>query len=631
MPSLDFSADSSGIQLGALQVTYDTGSGKTEVYNTSGQITYYKSLKLWDPKYNYTASFNTSFLLNMGPIGDGGSDTTGGGMAFFLSSHRANETQVENGYGEWLGLFNESLNATPAAADSMRRLVAVEFDTFKDSFDPDSNHVGIDISSVVSILNESLAPHGVFLDRNVTTTGTNTSVWIDYNGHDHFLDVYVAPNDGSSMVKPVRPVISQFQIDLSQYLPEIIYLGFSASTGTASETHCVLLWNFNSQGLPVSSSIALALLVGLIVGGVALMVLLFVVTAVALTARKRRRADPSKNWANLNYGPRQFTYRELRKATSGFSADCLLGEGGFGAVYRGVLPSDKTSVAVKCLSQRSKQGEREFVAEVTIIGRLRHKNLVQLIGWCYDRWRGRLLLVYDYMPNGSLDKWLKGENGHDLLGWERRYHVLKGLAAGLLYLHEEWEMVVVHRDLKPSNLMLDADFNARLGDFGLARLIELGNGSDGAETKTIAGTPGYMAPECMDTGEVTKESDLYSFGAVAVELAIGRRLSAQVLRSLWALHQEGRLLEAADKRLASYDAEEMKLVLVLGLACCQLDPLSRPSIRQVVQALSSSSSVSFPLSSFPSPTPAFGPTFPSKESSLSFSTEHLLPDSSSSC
>lgn len=173
---------------------------------------------------------------------------------------------------------------------------------------------------------------------------------------------------------------------------------------------------------------------------------------------------------------------------------------------------------------------------------------------------------------------------------------MKGLATGLLYLHEEWEMVVVHRDLKPSNVMLDGEWNARLGDFGLARLLE--GGVEGLETRSVAGTPGYMAPECIET-MVTREADVYSFGAVAMEVATGRRPSWQLTRWLWSLHEENHLLEAVDPRLATYDVAEMERLLILGLAYCHPDPACRPSISQVLHSLSTSSAA--PLQPLPPP------------------------------
>ena len=160
---------------------------------------------------------------------------------------------------------------------------------------------------------------------------------------------------------------------------------------------------------------------------------------------------------------------------------------------------------------------KEFVAEIISMGRLRHRNLVQLLGYC--RRKGELLLVYDYMPNGSLDKFLYGKENTNL-NWLQRFRILKGVASGLLYLHEEWEHVVLHRDVKSSNVLLDAELNGRLGDFGLARLYDHGTNP---QTTHVVGTIGYLAPELTRTGRATTYTDVFGFGAFMLEVACGRR------------------------------------------------------------------------------------------------------------
>ena len=202
-------------------------------------------------------------------------------------------------------------------------------------------------------------------------------------------------------------------------------------------------------------------------------------------------------------GPKQFRYRELAIATDNFSDKQKLGEGGFGSVYRGFLKEmGGLEVVIKRVSKGSKQGRKEYASEVRIISRLRHRNLVQLIGWCHGG--GELLLVYELMPNGSLDAHLYSDPA---LPWPLRHDVVLGLGSALLYLHQDWEQCVLHRDIKPSNVMLDASFHAKLGDFGLARLVDHGRRS---HTTVVAGTMGYMDPECMTTGR----ADIYSFGVV---------------------------------------------------------------------------------------------------------------------
>ncbi|XP_044947185.1 L-type lectin-domain containing receptor kinase IX.1-like [Hordeum vulgare subsp. vulgare] len=306
-------------------------------------------------------------------------------------------------------------------------------------------------------------------------------------------------------------------------------------------------------------------------------------------------------------GPRPFTYHELTIATDNFSDDRALGRGGFGSVYQGFMSNMKQEVAVKRVSETSRQGWKEFVSEVRIISRLRHRNLVQLIGWCHGG--DELLLVYELMHNGSLDTHLHGLDC--MLTWPVRYDILLGVGSALLYLHQETEHRVVHRDIKPSNIMLDASFTAKLGDFGLARLINDGRRS---HTTGIAGTMGYIDPESMLAGRASVESDVYSFGVVLLEVACGRRPAlvqedgdvVHLVQWVWDLYGRGSILGAADERLrGEFDNTEMERVMVMGLWCAHPDRGMRPSIRQVVNVLLSEA----PLPCLPArmPVATYGP------------------------
>uniref|UniRef100_A0A452ZUG3 chitinase n=1 Tax=Aegilops tauschii subsp. strangulata TaxID=200361 RepID=A0A452ZUG3_AEGTS len=288
-------------------------------------------------------------------------------------------------------------------------------------------------------------------------------------------------------------------------------------------------------------------------------------------------------------GPKRFHYKDLAVATDNFSNDKKLGQGGFGSVYRGFLSELNLHVAIKRVSKGSRQGRKEYASEVRVISRLRHKNLVQLIGWCHGG--SDLLLVYELMPNGSLDRHLYGAN-NVLLPWSVRHEIVLGLGSALLYLHQDWEQCVLHRDIKPSNVMLDALFNAKLGDFGLAKLVEHGRGS---LTTAPAGTMGYMDPECMTTGRTNTESDVYSFGVVLLEIACGRgpvvvaqeeEDAMHLAQWVWNWYGRGRILGAADTRLGGeFNAREMECVMLVGLWCAQLDCNLRPSVRQAVNVL----------------------------------------------
>jgi interleukin-1 receptor-associated kinase 1 len=327
-------------------------------------------------------------------------------------------------------------------------------------------------------------------------------------------------------------------------------------------------------------------------------------------------------------GPRIFTLKELTAATKEFSAEELLGRGAFGSVYKGTL-GDGSVVAVKQIAQDSHQDEREFLAEVSIISRIRHRNLVQLQGWCHEK--GSLLLVYDYMPNGSLDKLLEGRGGGavakdapatggGLLPWDVRQKILKGVAAALAYLHDDCQQCVLHRDVKPSNVLLDAKFNPHLADFGLARLID--HRTENVQTTIIAGTRGYLAPELVQVGKVSTKSDVFSFGVLALEVVCGRRpldrnLPDQyhigLVDCAWRAHESNALLSLVDPRLGNgYDANKLTNIMKIGLFCCHPDPEARPPMSFVRQYFISE----VPLPPLPSSKPlvtySLGPKSPSK-------------------
>jgi serine/threonine protein kinase len=312
--------------------------------------------------------------------------------------------------------------------------------------------------------------------------------------------------------------------------------------------------------------------------------------------QQKKKAEETENLTSINEdlergaGPRKFTYKDLASAANNFADDRKLGEGGFGAVYRGYLNSLDMMVAIKKFAGGSKQGKREFVTEVKIISSLRHRNLVQLIGWCHEK--DEFLMIYEFMPNGSLDAHLFGKKPH--LAWHVRCKITLGLASALLYLHEEWEQCVVHRDIKASNVMLDSNFNAKLGDFGLARLMDH---ELGPQTTGLAGTFGYMAPEYISTGRASKESDVYSFGVVTLEIVTGRKSVdrrqgrvepvTNLVEKMWDLYGKGEVITAIDEklRIGGFDEKQAECLMIVGLWCAHPDVNTRPSIKQAIQVL----------------------------------------------
>ncbi|XP_026415520.1 L-type lectin-domain containing receptor kinase IX.1-like, partial [Papaver somniferum] len=522
----------------------------------------------------------------------------GDGMTFFLAPFGSTLPPESNGGA--LGLLSSKEPLVPA---SENQIVAVEFDTFKNSWDPSENHVGINVNSIQSVANVSW--------NSSIKDGRRANAWVTYNSTSKNLSVFLTYAE--------NPVFSGNSslfhiVDLSKILPEKISVGFSASTGSWIEIHQVLSWQFNStlesmvEGKGNKIGLIVGLVVGLVVASCALGLALFI--WLKKRGNLRKSIDVEKADSDMSMddefekgtGPKRFTYRELVYATSNFDEGGKLGEGGFGGVYKGFLGDLSLNVAVKRVSRGSKQGKKEYQSEVRIISQLRHRNLVQLIGWCHER--NELLLVYEFMPNRSLDNHLfRGEN---VLVWEVRYKIALGLASALLYLHEEWEQCVVHRDVKSSNVMLDSNFNAKLGDFGLARLVD--HDDLGSQTTVLAGTLGYLAPECVTTGKSSKESDVYSFGIVALEVACGRKPVEQnrkiLVEWVWELYGSGKIIEAADERLKlNSDEQQIERLMVLGLWCAHPDPTTRPSIRQVINILNFES----PLPNLPSklPTPVY--------------------------
>lgn len=301
----------------------------------------------------------------------------------------------------------------------------------------------------------------------------------------------------------------------------------------------------------------------------------------------------SAQYALLEYAsgaPVQFSYKELQKSTKGFKEK--LGEGGFGAVYRGVL-ANKTIAAVKQL-EGIEQGEKQFRMEVATISSTHHLNLVRLIGFCSE---GRhRLLVYEFMKNGSLDNFLfaSEEKSGKLLNWEARFSIALGTARGITYLHEECRDCIVHCDIKPENILLDENYNAKVSDFGLAKLVNPKDHRYRTLT-SVRGTRGYLAPEWLANLPITSKSDVYSYGMVLLETVSGRRnfdVSNETNRkkfSIWAYeeYEKGNVRAIIDKRLFDNDVNipQVTKAVEVSFWCIQEQPSHRPTMGRVVQML----------------------------------------------
>ncbi|XP_010469283.1 PREDICTED: putative L-type lectin-domain containing receptor kinase V.6 [Camelina sativa] len=501
---------------------------------------------------------------------------------------------------QYLGLFNETNNG-----NTSNHVIAFELDVHKDDEfgDIDDNHVGININGLTSVAS---APAGYYDDkdgkfRNLSLiSGKVLRLSIVYSQPDTQLNVTLSPAE--FIVPPKKPLLS-LNIDLSQYFLEGAYTGFTASTGSIRTLHYMLILHtdegahsppFEYGRVPIippypkeashrtrtilAVFLTLAVLAAFVASGIGSVFYL----------RHRKVIEVLEEW-EIQCGPHRFSYKELFNATKGFKE--LLGRGGFGQVYKGTLPGSDAEIAVKRTSHDSRQGMSEFLAEISTIGRLRHPNLVRLLGYC--KHKENLYLVYDFMPNGSLDKYIRSNpnENQERLTWEQRFKIIKDVASALLHLHQEWVQVIIHRDIKPANVLIDQDMNARLGDFGLAKLYDQGFDP---KTSRIAGTLGYIAPEFIRTGRATTGTDVYAFGLVMLEVVCGRRLIEQrateneevLLDWILELWEDGRLFDATEESIRQeQNRNEIELVLKLGVLCSHQAETIRPDMSVVMRIL----------------------------------------------
>uniref|UniRef100_A0A0D3BHC4 non-specific serine/threonine protein kinase n=1 Tax=Brassica oleracea var. oleracea TaxID=109376 RepID=A0A0D3BHC4_BRAOL len=527
--------------------------GQLQLTDGSGQEMGHAFLK---KPFEFTSpeslSFSTQFVCALVPkpgfIG-------GHGIAFVLSASmdltHADATQ-------FLGLFNISTQGS-----SSSHLVAVELDTaLSAEFDDiNANHVGIDVNGLISIASTPASYFSEIKGKNESISllsGAPIQVWVDYGGNVLNKDLsWVLWSDRDTDQLPIHTSLQTLDVTKLPRVPP-----HKAKNERPSTLLIVLL--------------------------ILLAVILFLVLGAAFAYRRRKSAEVREEWEG-EYGPHRLSYKTLYKATKGFHKDGLLGKGGFGEVYKGTLPSHG-EIAVKRVSHEAEEGMKQFVAEIVSMGTLKHKNMVPLLGYC--RRKGELLLVSEYMPNGSLDQYLFYDDKPPF-SWRRRLIIIKDIASALNYMHTGAPQVVLHRDIKASNVMLDAEYNGRLGDFGMARFHD--HGADPATTAAV-GTIGYMAPELVTMGASTA-TDVYGFGAFLLEVTCGRRPVEPALpeerRSLvkWVCQcwEMASLLGAKDPRMrGEISAEEVEMVLKIGLICMNAVAELRPSMEEVMQYLNGS-------------------------------------------
>ncbi|CAO2041715.1 unnamed protein product [Urochloa humidicola] len=460
----------------------------------------------------------------------------------------------------------------------------------------------------------SIAPSPM---QNLTSPPAKYTVWIDYEAKQHNMSVYV---DDEGRAKPVQATLyAPINISAINTFYEYSF-GLFASKNRLSPScqPVVYSWNLTVDRLSFAFTgrrhrigwYLVRVLVVILAAAAAAMVFAVVYFIASRYKALTTKLKLSKAMRRLPGIPREFRYADVKKATRSFHESMRLGSGGFGAVYKGAMIAtcdgddgrqrlQYVEVAVKKFTRKEDRSYDDFLAEVAVINRLRHKNIVPLIGWCYEN--GELLLIYQYMPNGSLDQHLfrdsHGRHHHELLQWETRYNVIKDVAAGLHYVHHEYERAVLHRDIKASNIMLDAAFRGRLGDFGLARVVAFDK--DSFTDIGVAGTWGFIAPEYAVSHKATRQTDIYAFGVLVLEVVTGKRSLGPadstfplLLDWVWSLHGEGRVLEAVDEHVVAdmpeFSSDDAIRLLILGLACSDPNPWRRPSMAEVVQVIARS-------------------------------------------
>ncbi|XP_058739353.1 cysteine-rich receptor-like protein kinase 44 [Vicia villosa] len=399
---------------------------------------------------------------------------------------------------------------------------------------------------------------------------------------------------------------------LEEAISKIPYCCNGKMRGNIFRSNCRLRYEpylfYNStivlDSLPTTNNTSLGehsktrIIIATVVPGVTVvLVLIFICIYLRLRKPKQNfeayigKYDDGDEEAMTNVESLRFSFNFILLATNGFSNSNKLGQGGFGVVYLGKLPTGHM-VAVKRLSTNSAQGDEEFKNEVLLVAKLQHRNLVRLQGFTLE---GReRLLIYEYVANKSLDFFIFDSTRKTQLNWEKRYNIIKGIARGLLYLHEDSRLRIIHRDLKASNILLDDDMNPKISDFGLARLCI--KGETQGSTNRIVGTYGYMAPEYVMYGEFSVKSDVFSFGILVLEIITGHKNSASIchgenmeylLSYAWRSWIEGNATNIIDPSLNNISQNEIMRCIHIGLLCIQENIVDRPTMATVAHMLNS--------------------------------------------
>ncbi|XWS38077.1 hypothetical protein CRYUN_Cryun19dG0099800 [Craigia yunnanensis] len=556
-----------------------------DLRHRAGRAIYSSPVRLLDPHTGTPASFQTTFAFQFSNSSNASTDMInhgGSGLTFIIVP---DEFTVGRS-GPWLGMLND-------ACQDDYKAVAIEFDTRQNAEfgDPNDNHVGINLGSIVSTTTIDASDFGVSLND-----GSVHRAWITYDGPRRWMEIHLKSDGHDYLSKP----IFSGSLDLSPHLNEYMFVGFSASTGNMTQIHKVLSWNFSATSqaflrIPSEETCknkiflqksdapqstqkrsnkeppsGFLIFIAVAVLALAIMIGFFCSCRgrnansklIALPEKTQRPRPPNK--------PRRFTFSEISSATRGFSEAEILGSDARGIYYRGKL-SNGCQVAIKRLSAQflnSQQGsdKRRLLKEIGAMSRVRHPNLVPIRGWCNDN--HEMMIVYDFYTNGSLDKWLFGVG---VLPWTRRFKVINDVAEALSFLHSKQ---LAHKNMKTSSVFLDVSFRAVLGDFGMVL--------SATDSRRFEST-------------VSQTADVFELGIFVLEVVSGRgRLDPEVNQEekdlvdfAWRMHVKDEKVKVVDARMGSLvNLDQAIRVLDIGLLCTLNESKGRPSMEEVVEFLS---------------------------------------------
>ncbi|RLM58718.1 L-type lectin-domain containing receptor kinase IX.1-like [Panicum miliaceum] len=433
------------------------------------------------------------------------------------------------------------------------------------------------------------------------------SLRIEYDRAAHNLSVHLVRDDAAAVAEMPDETTLHLGADDTMF-PDGLLFALSSTMGQLLQLRT---WSFTievpetGRSRGVNTITVLSSVLGSAAAAAAIAAAVYLYLNSKYRRWRKELDQLAESMRRLPGVPMQVGFADIRKATGNFHEATRLGQGGFGAVYRCRLPAPNSKgefveVAVKKFTRADNRGYEDFLAEVSIINRLRHKNIVPLVGWSYNR--GEPILIYEYMPNGSLDQQLFRKSSDEqqpaaasICRWSTRYNIVRDIATGLQYVHHEYEPMVLHRDIKASNILIDLTFQARLGDFGLACVL-----ADGKNSYTDHGAPGtigFRSPEYVYSGKATRKTDVFAFGVLVLEIVTGKRAVGtdvqfgHVTDWVWSLHAEGNLLAGVDAAVLAgeFDAEEEAVrLLQLGMACSNPNPAERPSMVDAVRVIGKS-------------------------------------------